>query len=137
MGPGVLNLTSHSKRLSAAKPGSHALSGSWRLLDTDLTNHDEDTTYTVSNGTLTMSDHMGRSFAAKLDGTDVPYQGDADFNTVSIKLIDDRTIEEFDKKDGKVVKITRWAIDPDGKSVHVRFDDTNGKVQEQTGHKVQ
>jgi hypothetical protein len=38
---------------------------------------------------------------------------------------------------GKVVKIDRWSVDPDGRTMHVRFDNTKGFVQEQTGHKVE
>jgi len=55
---------------------------------------------------------------------------------VSLKLIDDRTIEESDKKDGKVVKVSRWSIDPDGKTIHARFDDTRGHVQQQSGRRI-
>ena len=136
MGPRTVSLTSHSSRLSAGPQGSHRVSGSWHLIETDLTNHDEDTIYSVAGDTLTMSDQMGRSFAAKLDGTDAPYRGDPKFTAVSVKLIDERTLEESDKKDGKVVQINRWAVDPDGKTIHVRFDDTQGHVQQQTGHKL-
>jgi hypothetical protein len=55
---------------------------------------------------------------------------------VSLKKVDDNTIEESEKKDGKVVKISRWTVASDGKTIHVRFDDTHGHVQEQDGHKV-
>ena len=84
-----------------------------------------------------MSDKMGRSFKAKLDGSDAPYVGDSSFTAVSVKLINARTIEEYDKKDGKVVKISRWSVDPDGKTIRARFDDTHGKVQEQLGRKLE
>jgi hypothetical protein len=137
LGPRVIELTSRSVRASAGQPSAHLLSGSWRLLQTDLTNHDEDTTFKVIGDTLSMSDHMGRSFAARLDGTDAPYHGDSESTTVSLKVIDSRTIEESDKKDGKVIKVSRWAIDADGRTMHARFDDTRGKVQEQTGHRVE
>ena len=137
MGPAELGLTSHSTRVGAGRSGAHLLSGEWRLLQADLTNHDEDTTFKVAAGALAMSDRMGRSFTAKLDGTDAPYQGDPNFTSVALKRVDGRTIEEYDKKDGQVVKISRWSIDPDGKTIHARFDDTHGKVQEQTGHKVE
>src|SRR5208337_1449574 len=70
MGPHPIELTSKSSRVSAGPQGSHRLSGGWQLIETDLTNHDEDTTYKISGDTLTMSDRMGRSFVAKLDGTD-------------------------------------------------------------------
>lgn len=137
MGPPVVEVTSQSTRVAAAQPGTHLVSGSWRLLEVDLTHHDEDTTFKVTADALSMSDRMGRSFTAKLDGTDAPYEGDPDFTSVSLKVIDSRTIEEYDKKDGTVVKISRWSIDPDGKTLHARFDNTHGKVQQQDGHKVE
>jgi hypothetical protein len=33
--------------------------------------------------------------------------------------------------------VERWSVDADGKTMHARFDDTQGHVQEQDGHKVQ
>lgn len=135
-GPRPVDFTSHSTRIALGPPGSHRVSGSWHLIEADLTNHDEDTDYLVSDGFLTMSDRMGRSFKAKLDGTDAPYHGDSEFTSVSVKQIDTRTIEETDKSAGKAVKITRWTVDPDGKTIHVQFDDTHGHVQHQDGHKV-
>jgi len=137
VGPRKIDFTSRSSRAAAGPAGSHRISGSWHLIEGDLTHHDEDTEYHVANGALTMSDHMGRSFTAKLDGTDAPYKGEPEFNTVSVKQIDERTIEESDKNSGKVVKITRWTVDPDGRTMHVRFDDGHGHVQQQTGHKLQ
>jgi hypothetical protein len=137
MAPQPVELTIKSARAAAAPAGAHLLSGAWRRLELDLTHHDEDTTYKVTAGALSMSDRMGRSFTAKLDGSDAPYLGDPEFTTVSLKVVDPRTLEEYDKKDGKVVKISRWSIEKDGRTMHVRFDDTHGGVQQQTGHKVE
>ena len=136
VGPRPVDLTIRSSRTAPGPTGSHRISGSWRLVETDLTNHDEDTDFLVSDRFLTMSDRLGRSFKAKLDGTDAPYHGDAEFTSVSVKQIDARTIEETDKNAGKTVKITRWTVDQDGKTMHVRFDDTHGHVQHQNGHKI-
>lgn len=137
MAPRPIEVTSHSSRVSTAPQGAHLLSGSWRMTDLDVSNHAEDTIFKVAGDTLTMSDRMGRSFSAKFDGTEAPYKGSDEFTSVSLKLIDDHTIEESDKKGGKVVKIDRWSVGPDGKTMHVRFDDTQGHVQEQTGHRVE
>lgn len=135
--PRPIEMTSHSSRVSAGSQGSHLISGGWRMTDGDVTNHAEDTIFKISADTLSMSDRMGRSFSAKLDGTEAPYNGSDDFTSVSLKMIDSHTIEESDKKGGKVVKISRWSVSPDGKTMHVRFDDTQGHVQEQNGSKVQ
>jgi hypothetical protein len=137
MAPRPVEFTTHSTRVSARPNGSHAVSGEWRVTDGDLTNHAEDTIFQVGENTLSMSDRMGRSFSAKLDGTDAAYNGSDEFTSVSLKLIDKNTIEESDKKDGKVVKISLWSVGPDGKTMHVRFDDTHGHIQEQDGHKLE
>lgn len=137
MAPRPVEFTSHSTRLVVGPQGSHIVSGEWRMTDGDVTNHAEDTIFQVNGDTLSMSDRMGRSFSAKFDGSDAPYIGSDEFTSVSLKVIDKNTIEESDKKNGKVVKVSLWSVKPDGKTMHVRFDDTHGHVQEQDGHKVE
>jgi hypothetical protein len=136
MTPSPMEITITYSRVSAGKAGSHLVSGGWRMTEVDVSNHAEDTTFKVSGGQLSMTDRMGRSFTAKFDGTPAPYQGSDEFNEVSLKLIDQRTIEESDLNEGKVVKISRWALSPDGQVIHARFDDTHGHIQQQDGHKV-
>ena len=136
MGPNPIELTTRSTRVGQQRAGDPAISGQWRRVETDLTNHDEDTTLRVVDQTISMTDRMGRSFQAKLDGTDAPYKGSPEFTSVSVKLINPNTLEESDKNAGKVVKICTWSVDPDGKTMHARFDDMHGRIQEQTGHKI-
>jgi hypothetical protein len=83
------------------------------MTDLDISNHAEDTIFKINGDTLSMTDRLGRSFSAKLDGTETPYNGSDEFTNVSLKIIDGHTIEESDKKGGKVVKIDRWSVDPD------------------------
>jgi hypothetical protein len=94
------------------------------MSDLDVSNHAEDTIFKIHGDTLSMSDRLGRSYSAKLDGTESPYNGSEEFTHVSVKLIDSHTIEELDKRDGKVMKINRWSVDPGGRTMHVRFDNT-------------
>jgi hypothetical protein len=135
--PVPIELTAKFSRTAAGAAGTHPISGSWQMTELDVSNHAEDTTFKVGGGALSMSDRMGRSFTAKFDGTQAPYKGSEEFDHVSLQLIDERTIEESDFKNGKAVKISRWALAPDGQTMHARFDDTHGHVQEQDGHKVQ
>ena len=135
--PRPIEMTTYSSRVSAGSQGSHLLSGAWRMTDGDVSNHAEDTIFQATGDMLSMSDRMGRSFSAKFDGTEARYNGSDEFNSVTLKLIDSHTIEESDKKDSKIVKISRWDVGPDGETMHVRFDDTQGHVQEQDGHKVE
>jgi hypothetical protein len=131
-----IDMAIRSARISAGPAGSHAISGQWRVVEADLVHHDEDTTYQVAGNTITMTDHLGRSFSAKVDGSEAPYRGDLRFTAVSLKLIDSHTLEETDRNGARTVLVSRWSIDPDGKTMHVTFDDTHGFVQHQTGHKL-
>ena len=136
MAPVPIELTAKFSRVAAPAVGAHRVSGTWQMTELDVSNHAEDTTFKVSGDTLSMTDRMGRSFAAKLDGTPASYRGSEEFDGVSLKLIDDKTLEESDLKGGKVVKINRWTLAADGQSIHARFDDTHGHIQEQDGRKV-
>ena len=55
-----------------------------------------------------------QSYEAKFDDTDSP---------VSLKLIDDYTIEETHKQDGKVIGVKRMTVSKDGKSMRVESAD--------------
>jgi hypothetical protein len=137
MAPKPFVIRMRSTRVAPGPSGSHVLSGSWHRVDFDMPNNEEDTALHVKGNTLSMSDGMGRSFTAKLDGTKAPYTGSPEFSSVSVKLIDSHTLQESDLRGDQVVKISRWSIDPDGVTMHARFDDTHGHIQEQLGHKLQ
>jgi hypothetical protein len=134
--PKAVEVTSRYRRVAEGAPGSHPVSGAWQLIDTDVTNHAEDTTFKLDGGKLTMTDQMGGSYAVKLDGTPAPFNGNPQYNTVSIKIINNKTLEESDSKDGKVMQVRRWSLGADNNSLHARFDDTQGHVQEQTAHRA-
>jgi hypothetical protein len=125
-----------SRRVGAPMPGGHALSGRWQPVEADLPNHEEDSVFRVVDEVFSMRDGLGRSFDAPLDGTPVPYRGDDRFTTVSCRWIDDMTIEEVGQRNGDTVLTTRWLVDPDGRTIHVRFEHASGLVQEQDGHRI-
>jgi hypothetical protein len=108
--------------------GSHAISGSWRT--TKITNVSDNgllTTYALSGTTLKMTAPTGQSYSAPVDGTDSPYMGDPGQTSVSIKRIDDHTIDETDKRDGKVIGSAHISVSADGKTMTVKFkDDLHG-----------
>jgi hypothetical protein len=71
-------------------------------------------TYTSTEGGLSYSTPTGESYAAKFDGQDYPYKGNPGVTSVVIKRIDDRTIEETGKRDGRVRhgddSVERWSV---------------------------
>jgi hypothetical protein len=65
----------------------------------------------------------------KADGQDQKVTGHPYYDTVSIKVVDDRTIEETDKKDGKTVTTAKTMVSADGNTATFEFSDssaTNG-----------
>ena len=66
-------------------------------------------------------------WTAMFDGKDYPVQGDPDRDTVSLKKIDDNTVEATNKKDGKVTNTMKIVVAKDGKSRTNEASFTNAK----------
>ena len=114
---------SEMTRVAAGPPGSHAISGSWRQKKMGFSENAAFFTYKIDNGALTMTNRMGQSFTAKLDGTEAPYKGDPGTTSVQIKLVDPNTLEETDLRDGKVLSVSRMTVDPGGKKAKITAED--------------
>jgi hypothetical protein len=111
-------------RVAIGPAGSHAISGSWRTSKMDtLSDNALTITYKVSGDSLSMSSPTGQSYTAKLDGTEAPYKGDPGTTSVSVKRVDKNTMEETDKRDGKVIVVLRMTVAADGKTMTVKADD--------------
>jgi hypothetical protein len=61
----------------------------------------------------------------KADGEDQPVTGHPYYDTVSMKVVDDRTIEEVDKKSGKTVITSKTVVSPDGSTANFEFTDSS------------
>jgi hypothetical protein len=104
--------------------GSHASSGSWVTSKMEtLSDNGLMFTYKVEDGSLSMSNPNGQSYVAKLDGTEAPYKGDPGTSSVSVKSMGKNTIEETDKREGKVISIVRMTVGADGKTMTVKVED--------------
>jgi hypothetical protein len=113
-----------SKRVSPAPAGSHALSGAWRAEKIDnVSNNGLTVTYQGTADGLKMSDPNGNSYDAKFDGKQYPINGDPGHTMVSLKRIGDDTIEETDKRDGKIVGVYRMTVSSDGKTIKAEYND--------------
>ncbi|MBV9302156.1 MAG: hypothetical protein JOY62_08460 [Acidobacteriaceae bacterium] len=97
--------------------GANGISGSWRVNKVKESENGRTTTYTSNGDELSMSTATGESYTAKLDGNDYPVKGNYSFNSVSLKRINECTIEETDKRDGKVIGVAKMIVAPDGKKM--------------------
>ena len=127
----------HATRVAKGPAGSHAISGSWRIAKMDaLSENAMSFSYKVTGDSLTMTSPMGQSYTAKMDGTGAPYMGDPGTTSVSVKKTGPNTMEETDKRDGKVMSVARMTVSADGKTMRIVADDkVQGTTSEITAKK--
>jgi hypothetical protein len=112
-------------RVAKGPAGSHAISGSWRTTKLEsISDNGVLWTYKVSGDQLSMTTPTGQSYTAKLDGSDAPMMGDPGTTSVSVKMVGKRTLEETDKRNGKVIGVTRMTVASDGKTAKLVWEDT-------------
>jgi len=104
-------------RIGKAPAGANGTSGSWRIGKINQSENGRTTTYKSNGDELSMSTPTGESYTAKLDGKEYAVKGAYGYDSVSLKRVDDRTIEETDKRDGKTVTVTKITVSPDGKKM--------------------
>jgi hypothetical protein len=104
-------------RVAKAPTGANGTSGSWRVNKVKVSDNGSTTTYKRNGDELSMSQPTGESYTAKLDGKDYPVKGSYIYNSVSLKRIDDHTIEETRKRDGKLIGVAKITVSPDGKKM--------------------
>jgi hypothetical protein len=110
--------------------GSSAISGSWRTTKVEgLSDNATVWSYKVSGDEITMTSPTGQTYTAKLDGTDAPMNGDPGVTSVSVKMSGKNTLEETDKRDGKVIAVFTMTVGADGKTAKATNDD---KLQNKT-----
>jgi hypothetical protein len=115
--------TKGSKRVTAGTAGSHAISGTWQQ---DQFSAASDSLVTVkyeSTADGLKMEWNGQTYDAKFDGKEYPTKNDPGNTMISLKRIDANTIEETDRRGGKVTDITRMVASADGKSLRVEDAD--------------
>jgi hypothetical protein len=113
-----------SERVGGAPAGAgNKVSGEWRPVKTNTSEDEITTTYKVTAGGLAMSDPTGDSYTAKFDGKEYPFKGDPGVTSISVKKIDENTVEETYLRKGKVITVARMTVDPDGKTMNVAVED--------------
>jgi len=111
-------------RIAAAPAGANQISGTWKPEKVESISDSASTvTYKMTGDSLSMSDPSGDSYDAKLDGKDYPYKGDPGTTSVSLKRIDANTIEETDKRNGKVISVSRMKVSADGQTMTMDVTD--------------
>jgi hypothetical protein len=65
------------------------------------------------------------TISVKADGDDHDATGSPYYDAISIKVLDDRSIEKTEKKNGKTVATSRFMVSPDGSTATFEFTDSS------------
>jgi hypothetical protein len=65
------------------------------------------------------------AYSVKADGSDQAVSGHPYFDTIAIKVVDDHSIQETDKKNGKIVTTSKVMVAPDGNTDTFEFTDSS------------
>ena len=111
-------------RVAKGPAGANAISGSWRT--TKIENMSDNATvwtYKVNGDEITMTNPTGQTYTAKLNGPEAPMKGDPGVTSVSVKMLGKDTLEETDKRQGKVIGVFKMKVASDGKTAKASYDD--------------
>src|SRR5580704_12570127 len=105
-----------------------AFDGTWKVNMNKVDFPKKPDEFLLQNGMYTCKTCVP-PYTIKADGTDQAVSGHPYFDTVAIKVVNDHSIEETDKKDGKVVTTSTTTVSSDGNTTMFTFSDssnTNG-----------
>src|SRR5258708_23758806 len=114
--------------VTAMAAAQSAFNGTWKIDMSKVDFPEKPDVLVLQKGIYTCKT-CAPPYTVKADGKDYPVKGHPYFDTVAIKVVDDHTIEETDKKAGKVVGNSHLAVSGDGDTLNFSFSDssnTNG-----------
>ena len=116
-------------RVAKGPAGSNAISGSWRTTKIEsMSDNGTMWTYKVTGDEITYNSPTGQTYTAKLNGADAPMKNDPGITSVSVKMMGKDTLEETDKRDGKVIGVFKMTVAADGKTAKASYDDKMQKT---------
>ncbi len=107
------------KRSGIAPSGVHATSGDWIVAKESGSANALLTTYKTNGDEFTMTTPTGETYTAKFDGTLYPVKGSYGWDGVSMKKINDHTIQETDQRGDTVLSVSTMTVAASGKSMTV------------------
>lgn len=96
-----------------------AFNGTWKTDVSSIKSSGEPLVIHLKDGMYESNDHP--PIKVKADGADHAVTGHPGYDTVAIEVINDHSIKETEKKDGKVVAEVTVTVSPDGKTANYAY----------------
>jgi hypothetical protein len=110
------------RRLEKPAAGCHLISGSWRAYLIHRSSSGSVIKYKCTEESFSGETPLGEKFSAKFDGKFYPVEDDPGHTMVAAKLLNPSEVELTHKRQDKIVSVSRMTADPDGKTLHVVFE---------------
>lgn len=113
-----------------------SLDGTWKVDVSSAQFPAKPDVFVLQNGSFTCKT-CTPPYTVKADGTDQKVSGHPSFDTIAIKVVDDKNLDQIAKKNGKEISSEKDTLSDDGKTMNIDFTDNsapNGKTV--TGHVV-
>jgi len=89
--------------------------GTWKIDVKNIQFPEKPEVWVIQNGTYVCST-CDPKINVKADGSDQPVRGSKAFDTLAVKIVDDKSVEMTRKKSGKVVGSEKSSVSADGKT---------------------
>jgi len=114
----AVTFESDFRRIAPAPAGAHLVSGSWQVFKLSRSENSTIIKYKCTPQGFSAETPLGEKLDARFDGKLYEMEDDPGHTMVSVKLINPRTVEQTNVRDGKVVFVVTLEVTPDGKSIH-------------------
>jgi hypothetical protein len=118
-----------ARRVAPAPPRAHAVSGTWQGVAYKVVPELIRTTILREEGAkLTYRVPVGATYTARIGGGFAPLHGlGTERQDAAVKKVDERTIVETRRRDGKVIMVRTFSLSPNGKTLTIssRYPETN------------
>ena len=105
------------ERIGEFVPTGNAISGSWRMQTLKAPENELLETFRGTGTELSVSSPIGTGWTAKFDGKDYPVKGSYETDSVSLKQVDDRTVEATYKLGRHLIRVDKITVSSNGNTL--------------------
>ncbi|HKF06486.1 MAG TPA: hypothetical protein VKB49_29480 [Candidatus Sulfotelmatobacter sp.] len=110
------------RRVNKGPADSHLISGTWHAYLIHRSSNGLSITYKCTPEAFSGETPLGEKFNAKFDGRFYPVEDDPGHTMVAAKLLAPNEVLLTHKRKDKIVSTSHLTADPDGKTIHVAFE---------------
>lgn len=118
----TVTIETNCRRINQGPADSHLISGVWQAYRIHRSSNGSNITYKCTPEGFSGETPLGEKFNAKFDGKFYPVEDDPGHTMVAAKLLAANEVLLTHKRKDKIVSTSHMTADPDGKTIHVVFE---------------